>query len=98
MGVLAKFLGADTETCVGQLASQNIASGIEMRIPLRLGKLFLIRSLIDPSALVSLASSRMHVGYYGKQLHAGDEDGMIQAFRNPRLTHKDLPVVHTLPG
>jgi len=98
VGVLADFLGADTETCVGHLASQKIASGIEMRIALRLGKLFLIRSSIDPAALVSLASSRMHVGYNGKQLHASDEDGMIQELRQPRLTHSDYPAVHTLPN
>jgi len=35
VGVMAEFLGADTENCVGHLASQNIASSIEMR--LRLG-------------------------------------------------------------
>ena len=94
VGALAEFLGADTETSDGHFASQNVASGINMRIRLRLGKLFLIRSSIDHAAFVS----RMHVRYNGKQMHAGDGDGIIQAIRNSRLTHKDLPVVHTLPG
>ncbi len=95
---MAEFLGADTETSDGHFASQNVASGINMRIRLRLGKLFLIRSSIDHAAFVSLACNRMHVRYNGKQMHAGDGDGIIQAIRNSRLTHKDLPVVHTLPG